>query len=78
MVAVASFAARAENREAALGRITADVTYLASDALEGRGVETAGNEKAAEHVRAAFEAAAEDVPSLTYRVRFTTATAPGG
>lgn len=47
----------AENREAALNRVTADVTYLASDALEGRGVETAGNEKAAEHVRAAFQAA---------------------
>lgn len=47
----------AENREAALARITADVTYLASDALEGRGVETAGNEKAAEYVRAGFEAA---------------------
>ncbi|MBA3315323.1 MAG: M28 family peptidase [Planctomycetota bacterium] len=45
----------AENREAAIGRITADVTYLASDALEGRGVETAGNQKAADYVRKALE-----------------------
>lgn len=50
-------AAWGENREAAVGRITSDVTYLASDALEGRGVETAGNEKAADYVRAGFEAA---------------------
>ncbi|MGC1274699.1 MAG: M20/M25/M40 family metallo-hydrolase [Planctomycetaceae bacterium] len=47
--------AHAENREAALGRIAADVEYLASDELEGRGVETAGNQKAADHLRKAFE-----------------------
>src|SRR5690606_5177168 len=45
----------AENREAALARIRADVEYLASDELEGRGVETAGNQKAADHLRKAFE-----------------------
>ncbi len=45
----------AENREAAVARVTSDVTYLASDALEGRGVETAGNQKAADYVRKALE-----------------------
>ncbi len=54
---VSTFAASAfaESFEAALARIRADVEYLASDELEGRGVETAGNQKAAEYVRKAFE-----------------------
>lgn len=49
--------ALAENREAALSRITSDVEYLASDALEGRGVLTAGNQKAADHIRRELEKA---------------------
>ncbi|QDT38211.1 M28 family peptidase [Stratiformator vulcanicus] len=47
----------AENREAALGRLSGDLKYLAGDALEGRGVDTEGNRKAAEFIRDQFEAA---------------------
>jgi hypothetical protein len=39
---------------ASLERITADLRYLTSDELEGRGPETAGLQKAAEHIRDEF------------------------
>ena len=44
-----------ENQSAALARIRADIEYLAADALEGRGVMTAGNQKAADYIRASFK-----------------------
>ena len=46
----------AEVREAVVHRIADDVNYLASDALEGRGVESEGNRKAIDHIRTTFEA----------------------
>ena len=64
----------AENVEAtSLSRITRDVNYLASDELEGRGVETAGNVKAAEYIRDQFEAAGlkPGMPDGTYFQPFT-------
>lgn len=57
LIGVACLSASAENREAVLNRITNDVEYLAADALEGRGVLTAGNQKAADYIRKEFEKA---------------------
>ena len=47
----------AENRDASVERITQDLNFLASDELEGRGLETNGNQRAAEYVRTALEQA---------------------
>lgn len=41
--------------EAVVNRIAADVKYLSSDELEGRGPQTPGLEKAAEYIRAEFQ-----------------------
>src|SRR5438105_8744160 len=49
--------APALDRESAVGRLQADVAFLASDACEGRGPGTAGIDRAADHVAAAFRAA---------------------
>ncbi len=40
----------AESREAVVERVGSDIKYLASDALEGRGVETRGIHLAADHI----------------------------
>src|SRR5436190_20282121 len=45
----------AENGAEAEARLRQDVTYLASDALEGRGVGTEGLNKAADYVAAQFK-----------------------
>src|SRR3954468_23956743 len=49
--------APALGQESAVARLRADVTFLASDACEGRGPGTAGIDKAADYVAAAFKAA---------------------
>ena len=49
--------APALDRESAVARLQTDVTFLASDACEGRGPGTAGIDKAADYVAAAFKAA---------------------
>jgi Zn-dependent M28 family amino/carboxypeptidase len=46
---------RAENRAGALDRLTKDVTYLASEELEGRGVGTKGLQTAADFLRDEFK-----------------------
>src|SRR5438309_10427989 len=58
-LALAFFAALAPalDRDSAVARLRADVTFLASDACEGRGPGTAGIDKAADYVAAAFRAA---------------------
>src|SRR5437763_16269914 len=58
-LALALFAALAPalDRESAVGRLQADVAFIASDACEGRGPGTAGIDRAADHVAAAFRAA---------------------
>jgi hypothetical protein len=50
-------AVRAADNAAVIARMTADLTYLASDECEGRGPGTAGIDKAADHIAAAFKAA---------------------
>jgi len=54
----------AELRGTASDRLKADVQYLASDELEGRGVGTAGLNLAADHIRDAFQAAGLDVTAV--------------
>ena len=41
--------------EESVERLKADVYYLASDTLEGRGISTPGIELAAQHIRAEFK-----------------------
>src|SRR5262245_36562209 len=53
----AAFAVRAADNATVIARMTADLTFLASDACEGRGPGTAGIDKAADHIAAAFKAA---------------------
>src|SRR5439155_23709480 len=48
--------APALDRESAVARLRADLTFLASDACEGRGPGTAGIDKAADYVAAGFRA----------------------
>lgn len=45
----------AEQRQTATERIRADIAYLASDSLEGRGILTEGNEKAAAYLQQSFQ-----------------------
>lgn len=45
----------------AQGRLLEDIKYLASDELEGRGIGTAGLNKAAQYIRREFQAAGLDV-----------------
>ena len=52
--ALASDAAQPKGKDA-LERMKADVSYLASDALEGRGISTPGIGLAAQHIRAEFK-----------------------
>ncbi|QDT64849.1 M28 family peptidase [Calycomorphotria hydatis] len=47
----------AENLEATVGRLSSHLEYLAGDELEGRGVATEGNHKAAEYLKSEFLAA---------------------
>lgn len=53
--AVLQAAEVAEQRQMTTERIRADINYLASDSLEGRGVLTEGNEKAAAHLQQSFQ-----------------------
>jgi hypothetical protein len=46
--------AAAKNEEAVEARMRKDITFLASDECEGRGVETRGIQKAADHIAAEF------------------------
>jgi Zn-dependent M28 family amino/carboxypeptidase len=59
-------------REAIVQRVRHDIEYLASDALEGRGIETKGIELAAEHVIAEYEKAGlkPGMPDGSWRQRF--------
>ncbi len=56
LLATTTAQARAQmaSREAAVARVTADLQYLASDALEGRGVGTAGLDSAAAYIARVF------------------------
>src|SRR2546423_14704941 len=57
-VLVVALAARADQApDPAVARMRADLPFLASDAGEGRGPGTAGIDKAADYVAAAFKAA---------------------
>src|SRR5438445_6838807 len=57
-VLLVALIARADSlKDVAVARMRADVTFLASDACEGRGPGTAGIDKAADYVAAAFRAA---------------------
>jgi Zn-dependent M28 family amino/carboxypeptidase len=55
LAAVGAAVAELPRGKESLERLKADVYYLASDTLEGRGVATAGIEAAARHVRAEFK-----------------------
>src|SRR5437762_1344179 len=57
LLVISAALAPALDRESALVRLRTDLTFLASDACEGRGPGTAGIDKAADHVAAAFKAA---------------------
>src|SRR5579872_5875213 len=59
LVGLGGVARAAADRPAAIRaeRIRADITYLASDALAGRGSGTPGNEMAARYVAASFRRA---------------------
>jgi hypothetical protein len=57
ILVVAVFAVHADTDDATIARMRADLTFLASDACEGRGPGTAGIDKAADYIAAAFKAA---------------------
>src|SRR5512145_921795 len=57
LLALVTSLAPALDRESAVARLRADLAFLASDACEGRGPGTAGIDKAADYVAAAFKAA---------------------
>src|SRR5262245_14646768 len=57
LAAVLAARAATANNAAVLARLQADLTYLASDACEGRGPGTAGIDKAADYIAVAFKAA---------------------
>lgn len=63
----------ASAREAVVERVGGDIEYLASEELEGRGVETKGIDLAADHIIAAFEAAGlkPGLPGGTWRQTFS-------
>jgi hypothetical protein len=77
LAALAAHAAEA-NRNAAVTRLTADLTFLASDECEGRGPGTAGIDKAADYVAAAFQAAGLQgaMPDGSYFQPFTVRGSP--
>ena len=54
--------------KASIDRMRVDLTYLSSDGLEGRGINTAGINKAAEHIREQFKKAGlkSGVPDGSY------------
>src|SRR5436853_2611270 len=56
-IAVVGLARADVGRENAIARMQADMQFLASDECEGRGPGTAGIEKAADHIAAAFKEA---------------------
>jgi hypothetical protein len=75
----AALAARAaDDKVAVVARMTADLTFLASDECEGRGPGTAGIDKAADHIAAAFRAAGLKgaMPDGSYFQPFTIRTSP--
>jgi len=57
LVALFTSLAPALDRESAVARLRTDLAFLASDACEGRGPGTAGIDRAADYVAAAFKAA---------------------
>jgi hypothetical protein len=50
-----SLVVRAEERASVLARVSADLAYLASEELDGRGPGTEGRQKAAEYIRDEFQ-----------------------
>lgn len=56
-VTICHVSAAADNPNAIKERVSSDIKYLASDALEGRGVETEGIELAAEHILEVYKSA---------------------
>lgn len=69
--------ASAEELSATAKRINTDISYLASDDLEGRGVGTDGLDKAAEYVKQQFAAAGLDVSQVDGNA-FQTFAMPNG
>ncbi|MFO1092427.1 MAG: M20/M25/M40 family metallo-hydrolase [Planctomycetaceae bacterium] len=61
VITAAATRTRAADNDAEVERLRGDVRTLAADDFDGRGVGTAGLEKAAEYVRSAFTAAGLDV-----------------
>src|SRR5262245_60195698 len=70
--------ATAHTNAAAVARLTADLTFLASDECEGRGPGTAGIDKAADYIAAAFQAAGLKgaLPDGSYFQPFTVRGSP--
>ena len=62
------FASDPEAVKASIDRMRADLTYLSSDELEGRGINTAGINKAADRIREEFKKAGlkSGVPDGSY------------
>ena len=67
-----SHASAGDSRAEIVERVGADIKYLASDELEGRGVETKGIELAAQHILAEYEkfGLKPGMPDGTYRQKF--------
>ena len=70
--AEAAFAGENESREAVVTRVTNDITFLASDALEGRGIDTPGIETAAQHIITEYKRLGlkPGMPDESYRQSF--------
>ncbi|MGV2336458.1 MAG UNVERIFIED_CONTAM: hypothetical protein LVR18_20910 [Planctomycetaceae bacterium] len=68
----ALLSAEEPSREQILARVKGDIEYLASDELEGRGVETKGIELAAEHILKEYQKAGlkPGLPDGTWRQPF--------
>ena len=67
-----SHASAGDSRAEIVERVGADIKYLASDELQGRGVETKGIELAAQHILAEYEkfGLKPGMPDGTYRQKF--------
>jgi aminopeptidase N len=67
------------NGQGVVQRLKADVYYLASDTLEGRGISTPGGELAAQHIRAEFRRLGlkSGTPDGSYLQRFEYRRGPG-
>src|SRR4051812_45068503 len=61
LVAASCLRSQADSAPDIQSRLTKEIKYLASDELEGRGIGTAGLNKAADYIRHEFQAAGLDV-----------------